>query len=177
MNTLLDCRRRSFFCLALALAFAPSCKDDDTEDKQRKDIERYITGSLNAEIDEKDGVYYVPLSVDSSSERVPVEQGDLIEVEYEAMVFGGGLFATSIDSVAIQNGLEPNHWGGAGAGVEVGVGKLIPGIDRGLLRMALGEQAIIIFPFTLGYGKKYVGLVPPQSALVFNVLITKVEKR
>jgi FKBP-type peptidyl-prolyl cis-trans isomerase len=42
--------------------------------------------------------------------------------------------------------------------------------------MALGEQAWLLFPFTLGYGKEYVGLVPSQSALAFNVFVVKVEK-
>jgi hypothetical protein len=177
ISTLLSYKRHGFFCILLTLAFAPSCKDDDTEDKQRQGIERYITGTLNAEVDEKDGVYYVPVHVDSSRQRVPVEAGDMVELEYEAFVLGGNLFAASNDSIARQNGLEPYPWGGSGAGVEVGSGKLISGLDRGLLRMALGEQAMLIFPFTLGYGKESVGLVPSQTALVFNVLVTKVEKR
>ncbi|MDR1343412.1 MAG: FKBP-type peptidyl-prolyl cis-trans isomerase [Prevotellaceae bacterium] len=165
------------FCFLLTLAVAPSCKDDDTEEKQRESIERYITATLRAEVDEKDGVYYVPRSVDSSPDRVPVEPGDMVELEYEAMTLSGVLFAASNDSTAWRNGLEPYPGGGNRAEVEVGSGKLIAGLDRGLLRMALGEQALLLFPFTLGYGNEHVGLVPSQSALIFNVLVTKVDKR
>ncbi|MDR3365488.1 MAG: FKBP-type peptidyl-prolyl cis-trans isomerase [Prevotellaceae bacterium] len=164
-----------FFCALLLPAVAPSCKEDDTEEKQRKDIERYITGTLKATVDEKDGVYYVPISVDSSPERVAVEPGDMVTLVYEARTLSGALFAASAsdDSTAIKNGLEPLP----AEGLEVGSGKLIAGLDRGLLRMAKGEQAMLLFPFTLGYGKEHVGLVPSQSALVFNVLVTNVEKR
>jgi FKBP-type peptidyl-prolyl cis-trans isomerase len=157
----------------MLVALAPSCKDDDTEDKQRQDIERYITNTLRAAADEKDGVYYVPVSVDSSLERIAVEPGDLVTLEYAAMTLSGVVFATNNDSVAAQSGLEllPAN------DLEVGSGKLIAGLDRGLQRMALGEQAWLLFPFTLGYGKEYVGLAPSQSALIFNVLVLKVEKR
>ena len=158
----------------LMLALTPSCKDDDTEDKQRKDIERYITSSLRAEIDEKDGVYYVPVTVDSSPDRVAVEVGNLVTLAYEARTLSGALFAASddADSTAIKAGLEPLP----AIDLEVGTGKLIAGLDRGLLRMAQGEQALLIFPFTLGYGKEYVGFVPSQSALIFNVLVVEVKK-
>lgn len=159
-------------CILPMLAFAPSCKDDDTEDKQRKDIERYITNTLRAEIDEKDGVYYVPVTVDSSPERVAVEAGNLVTLMYEARTLSGTLFAASDDSTAIKNGLKQL----SANDLEVGAGKLIAGLDRGLLRMALGEQAMLLFPFTLGYGKEYVGLVPSQSALMFNVLVVEVKK-
>jgi FKBP-type peptidyl-prolyl cis-trans isomerase len=99
----------------------------------------------------------------------------VVTIVYEAMVVGGALFATSIDSIARQNGLEPYPSTGDGLQVEVGSGKLIAGLDRGLQRMALGEQASLLFPFTLGYGKEYVGLVPPQSALRFDVLVIEIQ--
>lgn len=174
-GTLSGYKLYGLLCGLLVLALTSSCKDDDTEAKQRESIERYITGSLQAAVDERDGVYYVPLRVDSSDERVAVRPGDVATLEYEAMALGGALFATSIDSIARQNGLEPYPRTGNGLQVEVGSGKLIAGLDRGLQRMALGEQALLLFPFTLGYGKEYVGLVPPQSALIFNVLVTKIQ--
>jgi FKBP-type peptidyl-prolyl cis-trans isomerase len=162
-----------FFCILLTLALTPSCKEDDTEENQRKDIERYITNTLRATVDEKDGVYYVPLSVDSSPERVAVETGDLVTLEYEAMTLGGVHFATSNDSMAVKYSIDTTP----ARKLEVGSGKLIAGLDRGLLRMAKGEQAVLLFPFTLGYGEEHVGLAPSQSALIFNVLVTEVEKR
>jgi FKBP-type peptidyl-prolyl cis-trans isomerase len=161
-----------FFCALIALTLSPSCKEDDTEEKQRENIERYITVSLKAEIDVKDGVYYVPITVDSSPDRVAIAPGDVVELEYEAMTLGGAIFATSDTSTAAQNGLETLE----ATGLEVGTGKLIAGLDRGLQRMALHEQAYLIFPFTLGYGAQHVGMVPSQSALIFNIFVKKVKK-
>ncbi|MDR3187974.1 MAG: FKBP-type peptidyl-prolyl cis-trans isomerase [Prevotellaceae bacterium] len=165
------------FCGALlALTLAPSCKEDDTEEKQRESIERYITNTLRAEVDERDGVYYVPVKPekpDTISGRRTVEAGDSVTLEYEAMTLSGVLFATSDTITAREKGLEPLP----ATDLEVGSGKLIAGLDRGLLRMAHGEQAILLFPFTLGYGKEYVGLVPSTSALVFNVLVKEVNKQ
>ncbi len=156
--------------LAAGCVFA-SCKKDDTEEKQRASIESYITTQLKAPVDEKDGVYLVLLAVDSSgSERIPVKAGDVVEFEYQAIVLGGSVFATSDDSIAARNYIAATRIGA----VRVGEGNLIGGLDVGLQRMALGDHGVLIFPFTMGYGELYVGQVPPGSALIFEVFVTKV---
>ena len=160
-----------WLCLAVLLTFT-SCTKDEREDNQRKQIENYIKNTLKKEVDEQNGVYLVLLATDSSG-AIPVwiNKNDRVEFEYQAWTLGGSVFATSDDSIAIKSGLVPLRMGA----VKVGVGQLIKGLDIGLQRMALGDYGIILFPFTLGYGsEQYVGNVPPESALIFEVFITKV---
>jgi FKBP-type peptidyl-prolyl cis-trans isomerase len=160
-------------CAALPLLLA-SCKKDEAEDQQRQDIERYITSTLLAKVDVRDGVYYVPIALaDSSAARVPVERGHVVKLAYEAWVLRGAMFAASDSAVATAAGLTPLPIDS----VEAGMGHLIAGLDRGLLRMAVGEEAWLLFPFSLGYGDEYVGQVPAKSALRFRVTITSVNQK
>ncbi|MDR3297058.1 MAG: FKBP-type peptidyl-prolyl cis-trans isomerase [Prevotellaceae bacterium] len=167
--------------ILLLVCAALSCKKDETEDKQRENIERYITSSLSslnsprAEVDERDGVYYVPLQIDSAlseRERIQVAAGDMVWFEYEARVMGGAIFATSDDAIAAANKIPSYNMGA----ITVGSGQVIAGLDRGLRRLSLHDEALLLFPYTLGYGEQQVGLVPPLSPLMFRVLITDIQK-
>lgn len=58
----------------------------------------------------------------------------------------------------------------------VGIGWLIPGMDKGLLGMCVGEKRIITIPPFLAYGedgdgKSFPFLKPPSSVLAFIVVI------
>ena len=157
--------------LLLLAACAASCQKDEKEDRQRKSLEDYITRTLHAPIDEQDGVYFVLVDTSAITPPVWVERGDRVEFIYLAWSLGGAVFATNDDALAEVHGLVPTPT----SEVRVGSGALISGLDRGLQRMALGDHGLILFPFTLGYGaEEHVGLVKPESALIFEVLVTKV---
>lgn len=158
-------------CTALLLlcTLLYSCKKEDKEEQQREVLVRYITETLKAPVDERDGVYFVLLDTSPIVPPTYVKSGDMVEFEYVAMSSDGVLFATSIDSIAVQHGLMPLKMGE----VRVGNGSLVAGLDRGLQRFALGDHGMILFPFTLGYGEQYVGLVKPESALIFEVVVVK----
>ncbi len=53
---------------------------------------------------------------------------------------------------------------------------LIPGFKEGLYQMKEGGKAIFVIPSSLAYGEEGAGPVPPESALVFEVTLKKVEK-
>ena len=47
---------------------------------------------------------------------------------------------------------------------------LIQGMVKGISMMKEGEQALLIIPSSLAYGKSYYGiLIPPYSTLLFEV--------
>lgn len=60
--------------------------------------------------------------------------------------------------------------------VRVGKGDLIEGLDKGLVGAHLGEESLILFPSKYGYGRNSVGLVPENTALLFNVAIAAIKK-
>ena len=54
--------------------------------------------------------------------------------------------------------------------------RLIKGFVKGLALMKEGERAIIIVPFSLGYGAKYFGaVIPSYSTLVFSVKLNSIK--
>ena len=61
--------------------------------------------------------------------------------------------------------------------VSLGHGRIIAGMDRGLMNMCLWERRRITIPPHLGYGQRGVGkVIPANSTLVFYVRLIKIER-
>jgi FKBP-type peptidyl-prolyl cis-trans isomerase len=53
---------------------------------------------------------------------------------------------------------------------QIGVGQVIPGWDKGVAQMSLGEKAVLSIPSRLGYGARGApGAIPPHADLSFEV--------
>jgi len=53
---------------------------------------------------------------------------------------------------------------------QIGVGQVIPGWDKGVMKMSLGERATLRIPSKMGYGERGAGSdIPPNADLVFDV--------
>ncbi|MDR0694683.1 MAG: FKBP-type peptidyl-prolyl cis-trans isomerase [Prevotellaceae bacterium] len=97
--------------------------------------------------------------------------GDSVRFYYIAYVFSNGkgmAFDTNRDTLGFLPQLDN------GQGV-IGSGQYIPGLDNGLTGMKTGEKAELIFPASQGFGNMAVGLVPPLSALLFDVEMVSVK--
>ena len=61
--------------------------------------------------------------------------------------------------------------------VGLGQGRIIQGMDRGLMGTCLLERRRITIPPQLGYGTRGVGqIIPPNSTLVFYIRLIKLER-
>jgi len=57
----------------------------------------------------------------------------------------------------------------------IGTGQVIAGWDEGVIKLSLGERAILKIPADMGYAARGVpGVIPPNSDLIFDVELLKI---
>ena len=155
---------RLCLCLAAALLLALSCESEVREANinQNKYIDDYITKHYSdKEVIRYEGAVRVVLA-NSVAQTITIEPGDSARLYLAGFTFGqsGPQGQFFLDSCMVR----------------VGKGDLITGLDRALVGARLGEESLILFPAQLGYGKQAVGLVPANTALMFDVLVTAIKK-
>ncbi|KAG9470465.1 peptidyl-prolyl cis-trans isomerase FKBP10 isoform X1 [Eleutherodactylus coqui] len=88
-----------------------------------------------------------------------VQMGDFVRYHYNGTLKDGQKFDASYDR------------GIAVAGF-VGIGRLITGLDRGILGMCVNERRKLIVPPHLGYGSIGVpGMIPADATLYFDIIL------
>lgn len=90
------------------------------------------------------------------------KKGDRVHVHYVGKLTNGKQFDSSRDN----NG-EPFPF-------NLGTGMVIPGWDEGIALLSVGDKAILTLPSKLGYGSADLGVIPPNSTLVFEVELVKI---
>ena len=58
----------------------------------------------------------------------------------------------------------------------LGAPGIIPGFQVGVNGMKVGGERLLSIPPSLGYGAEQVGAIPPNSTLIFDVKLIKVEE-
>jgi len=89
----------------------------------------------------------------------------------------GGQKVTCHYTLTLTNGKKIDSSRDRGKAFEftIGRGEVIAGWDQGLTRMSVGERAKLTISPDMGYGAKGVpGCIPPNSTLVFDVELIKV---
>lgn len=91
-----------------------------------------------------------------------IRAGQLIKVHYKGWLSDSTYFDNSYDRG------EPLEF-------VLGTGQVIPGWEKGLVGMKVGEIRQLNIPFELGYGDRNVGPIPPKSDLFFEVELVYAE--
>ncbi|KIY72008.1 peptidyl-prolyl cis-trans isomerase [Cylindrobasidium torrendii FP15055 ss-10] len=90
--------------------------------------------------------------------------GDTVHIHYTGKLDDGRTFDSS-------------HRRGHPFTVKIGTGLVISGWDEGVLKMSLGETAILTASPDYAYGSKGVPpLIPPNSTLTFEMELLKVDR-
>jgi peptidylprolyl isomerase len=106
------------------------------------------------------GLVYV---ITRRSTGQPPRSGETVVVNYTGLLGSGVKFDSSLDR-------------GQPFKFKLGEGRVIKGWDEGIAKLRVGEQATLIIPPQLGYGKKGAGgVIPPDATLVFIVELIGVE--
>ncbi len=87
-----------------------------------------------------------------------IKAGDTVVVNYEGKLLNGQVF----DSSFTRN--QPFE-------TPIGVGRVIPGWDQGMIGMKIGGKRVITIPSKLAYGEAGAGngVIPPNAGLIFTI--------
>ena len=129
---------------------------------QNKYIDDYLTKQYADHTVYRDGSICRVVLQEGASGAPVIERGDSASFYYAAFIFDqkGPSTQFALDSATFR----------------IGSGDLVPGLDKGLPGTRLGEEVLIVFPAEDGYGTRQTGLVPENSALLFDIIVTAIKK-
>ncbi len=100
------------------------------------------------------------VTVGTGAEAKP---GTIVTVDYVGKLTDGTVFDSSIERK------QPLVF-------TLGAEGIIPGFQVGVNGMKVGGERLLSIPPSLGYGAQQVGAIPPNSTLIFDVKLLKVEE-
>ena len=122
--------------------------------KAEAEMKQYFADNNIVATPTASGLYYVQTA--EGNGEMPAK-GDYVHVHYTGKLLNGKVFDSSIER-------------GEPIGVSIGVGRVIPGWDEGIMMMSKGEKGVLYIPYYLGYGDRGAGSdIPPFANLIFEV--------
>lgn len=108
------------------------------------------------------------------------EEGQRVLLNYEGYLTDGTLFDSNKLEIAEkyemvdQRRLQANQYAPMPADYSLDAG-LIAGFKEGMLKMNVGDEAVLFIPSYLGYGETGAGnVIPPNSDLIFKIEIVEI---
>lgn len=108
--------------------------------------------------------------------------GSKVLVNYAGYLTNGALFDSNIPEVAKKYDVFDHRRQSAGQYAPIPMdyskdAQLIPGFKEALLRMKVGDKAVVFIPSHLAYGEKGAGgVIPPNADLIFELEIVGEQK-
>jgi peptidylprolyl isomerase len=106
------------------------------------------------------GLKYVILQEGSGEQA---DSNDIVSVHYSGFLLNGEKFDSSVERD------EPFT-------LTLGKRMVIPGWEEGIALLKKGSKAKLIIPSNLAYGERDMGVIPPNSTLIFDVEIVDLKK-
>lgn len=129
-------------------------------------LKKYIDDNKLVGATTPDGLFYT-ITQQGTGDKPAV--GDTAEVLYTAKFTNGKIFETNVKSVAQKNNTYNPGLTYTAIRVPVGVKRVIPGWDEGLMLLNKGAKATFVIPSKLAYGEQGYAIIGPFTPLVFEV--------
>jgi FKBP-type peptidyl-prolyl cis-trans isomerase len=147
-------------------------------------LDIYNSQEMQKKIEEKNKEFYIQDSVALGSylNGLTDVKSTATGLKYQIVKAGNGKQAKKGDKVTVKyrgsllNGMvfDETKPGTPEFTFTVGAGMVIAGWDEGFQLMKEGDQYKLIIPWTLGYGPRGSGPIPPFSTLIFDVELVKI---
>lgn len=175
-------RLHIFITLALGLILTSCVKEklENTYNSQEDKIDKYIESDLSK--NEEHRVVY-----NAGSARLVTKEGEGEELKANgtvALYYAGYIFKTGLDK---NNLFSTNHTVSATESgwtltdedddimiIDLSEAELIPGLANGLVGVKAGEECQIVFSGKYGFGKRALGIVPANSALIYKIWVESI---
>jgi FKBP-type peptidyl-prolyl cis-trans isomerase FkpA len=133
--------------------------DKESRDIEEKTLEAYVKMHDPRAIRSETGIYYRILN---PGQGPALKNGDVVWAHFSGRLLDGKVFDTDSGKA------EPlKFYYGRNSGIK--------GFQEGIEHLKKGAKAILYIPSRLGYGKKTVPNIPPNSSLIFTVEIMDVK--
>ncbi|PKP26138.1 MAG: peptidylprolyl isomerase [Bacteroidetes bacterium HGW-Bacteroidetes-2] len=116
----------------------------------------------------------------TKGDGVQPKDGDQVLIDYEGYLEDGSLFDSSKLEIAKKYEKVDERREQAGQYTPMPApysqdAQLIAGFKEGMLKMKVGDEAILYIPSHLGYGERGAGnVIPPNANLIFKLKITEI---
>ena len=128
-------------------------KSDTMKIDETMQIEQYLKENKIVAKPTASGLYYIEKEKGSGTQATA---GSKVKVHYTGTLLNGKKFDSSRDRG------EPLEF-------TIGIGQVIKGWDEGIAMMKVGGKALLVIPSNLAYGSRDMGVIAPNSTLVFEV--------
>lgn len=162
---------------ALLSAMCTKQEFDNLMGQKDSEIERFTQSYEPEDVSYNNGVWRVNLEGGGGSEII--EKGDSIYFNYVAHLFtgrAGTVFDTNIYEKGEEANLDLEGEYYYPLKSVVGKGKLIEGLERGLIGLSEGSHSLLIFTAKYGFGSVETSIIPKNSSLLYEVWILRVIK-
>lgn len=133
------------------------CDNSPNEPEELPDLPQPRAVDEFAYTETQSGLKFYDFNV-GDTERARADSGDVVLINYHAWLEDGTLFDSSIINQQPYQFL-------------LGFGFVVDGLDEGIRGMYLGGERQIVIPANLGYGNRAFGVVPPNSTLIYEVIL------
>ena len=164
---------RYIISVFLSILIFVGCTAEDEAEDHAKSIENFVTGFMRGDsllkLTVESGINYLYHPGDTT---VKVKPGDTLVFDYSGYTLKdtANVFVTNMPDDASKAKIDTVGMNFDPRKTVAGDGRLLPGLDKGLMMAHKGDSSIrIIFPPEFGFGNKSNGIVPPNSALVFCI--------
>ena len=171
-----------------AILSAAACtkeKREATYNSQEEKIDKYIAGNMYKTVEGKTDTLRVEYNGGTS--RLVLKEGigeelkadGTVSFYYAGYTFNGSKSSSNMFITNHKETAEDSHWDLSDPSYEVMTVKmadtdLIPGLKEGLIGVKSMEQCQILFSGKYGFGEKPFGIIPAESALMFEIWVVAV---
>lgn len=154
----------------IGFVFCERSLEEERTYSENTSIENYIKGKIWT-YSKADGIYHI---TKKATFGYQVNNGDTVTFWYKGYTLDGKVFDTNIEDEAKKAKLDTILHSFEPLVVIAGKGRLIDGLDNGLLLLREKEVATVIFPSSLGFKGNIIGSIAQWSPLAYDIEIVKV---